>query len=86
MSRREPAAATYSTSRDPRLDYSKRPVEQPKSDEYVPSTIDKYMKANMSKDEVLAKLEDDRFNQKRVCFVRFSILLFFIFMSDLDRN
>ena len=50
------------------------------------STIDKYMKANMSKDEVLAKLKDDLFNQKRICFVRISVLLFFIFMSDLDRN
>ena len=34
-------------------------------DEYVPSTIDKYLKSSMSKDEVLAKLKSDLFDQKK---------------------
>lgn len=37
----------------------------PPKDEYIPSTIDKYLKSSMSKDEVLAKLKSDLFDQKK---------------------
>ena len=61
LPRRDPPVAKYSSARDPRQRGDPRQREEPQPDEYVPSTIDKYMKSNMSKDEVLEKLKADLF-------------------------
>ena len=52
-------SSRYPAARDPRKNYAAK-AEEP-TDEYVPSTIDKYLKSNMSKDEVLEKLKADLF-------------------------
>ena len=36
-----------------------------KRDEMVPSTIDKYLKSSMSKDDILAKLKQDLFQKEQ---------------------
>ena len=51
--RKDPRSSSYDSGP------AKRPV--PDNGEYVPSTIDKYMKGSMDKDEVLKKLRSDLF-------------------------
>ena len=48
---------------DPRARTQSNPYDQPKRDEVMPSTIDKYLKSSMSKDDILAKLKQDLFQK-----------------------
>ena len=51
-------------AQDPRMRTQSNPYEM-KRDEMVPSTIDKYLKSSMSKDDILAKLKQDLFQKEQ---------------------
>ena len=48
---------------DPRARTQSNLYDQSKRDEVMPSTIDKYLKSSMSKDDILAKLKQDLFQK-----------------------